>query len=302
MHIPDGFLATPVWAGLHAAAAPAVAWAARRAGRDFDENRIPMLGVMGAFVFAAQMINFPVGVGTSGHLLGGALLAQTLGPSAAAVTMTAILAIQALVFQDGGVLALGANVCNMALVGVLAGYMPLHALGCQRRRLAAFLGGALSVLAGAVLAIAELLVSGVRMPGSVVALTAGLFAVTALIEGAITSAVVGAIGAVNPDWMRQPQAALTRKAMTALGAVALLLATAGVFVASTAPDGLNSLAGKIGLGVRARVLLASPMADYEARWFASAAFGKVAAGLAGLVMIFAVTALFGKWLARRRRS
>ena len=94
-----------------------------------------MLGVMGAFVFAAQMINFPVGVGTSGHLLGGALLAQTLGPSAAAVTMTAILAIQALVFQDGGVLALGANVFNMALVGVLAGYLP-YRLGVDRRRLA----------------------------------------------------------------------------------------------------------------------------------------------------------------------
>jgi hypothetical protein len=102
--------------------------------------------------------------------------------------------------------------------------------------------------------------------------------------------------------MRQPQSALTRKALWALGAIALLLATAGVFVASTAPDGLDSLAGKIGLGERARVLLASPMPDYEARWFSSEAFGKVAAGLAGLVMIFAVTALFGKWLARRRRS
>jgi cobalt/nickel transport system permease protein len=302
MHIPDGFLATPVWAGLDAAAAPAVAWLARRAGRDFDESRIPMLGIMGAFVFAAQMINFPVGVGTSGHLLGGALLAQTLGPSAAAVTMTAILAIQALVFQDGGVLALGANVCNMALVGVLAGYLPLHALGYERRRLAAFLGGALSVLAGAVLAIAELLVSGVGMPGSVLAVTIGLFAITAVIEGAITSAVVGAIGAVNPGWMRQPQAALTSKALTALGAIALLVATGGAFVASTAPDGLDSLAEKIGLGARARVLLTSPMPDYQAHWFSSEAFGKVAAGLAGLVMIFAVTALLGKWLARRRKS
>lgn len=302
MHIPDGFLATPVWAGLDAAAAPAVAWLARRAGRGFDERRIPMLGVMGAFVFAAQMINFPVGVGTSGHLLGGALLAQTLGPSAAAVTMTAILAIQALVFQDGGVLALGANICNMALVGVLAGYMPLAALGFERRRLSAFLGGVFSVMAGAVLAIAELLVSGVGMPGSVLAVTMGLFLITALIEGAITTAVVGAIGVVNPAWIRQPHAGLTRKVLLGLGASALLLATGGAFLASTAPDGLDSLAAKIGLGERTRVLLAAPMPDYEARWFSSPAFGKVAAGLAGLVMIFAATALFGKWLERRRRS
>jgi hypothetical protein len=140
------------------------------------------------------------------------------------------------------------------------------------------------------------------MPGSVLAVTIGLFTITAVIEGAITSAVVGAIGAVNSGWMRQPQAALTSKALTALGAVALLLATAGVFVASTAPDGIYSLAAKIGLGARARVLLTSPMPDYQARWFSSEAFGKVAAGLAGLVMIFAVTALLGKWLARRRRT
>jgi len=105
VHIPDGFLATPVWASLDVAAAPAVGYMARRAQREFDDSRVPLLGVMGAFVFAAQMINFPVGIGTSGHLLGGALLAYTLGPAAASVTMTAILAIQALVFQDGGILA-----------------------------------------------------------------------------------------------------------------------------------------------------------------------------------------------------
>ena len=115
VHIPDGFLATPVWATLDAVAAPTVVYVARRAQRGFEESQAPLLGVMGAFVFAAQMINFPVGVGTSGHLVGGALLAYTLGPAAAAVVMTAILAIQALVFQDGGLLALGPNIVNMAV-------------------------------------------------------------------------------------------------------------------------------------------------------------------------------------------
>src|SRR5579863_8824413 len=121
MHIPDGFLSPPVWATLDAAAIPAVAWAARQAQTDLerpDDRRIPLLGVMGAFVFAAQMINFPVGLGTSGHLVGGALLAIVLGPSAAAVAMTAILCVQAFVFQDGGIVVLGANVFNMALAGV----------------------------------------------------------------------------------------------------------------------------------------------------------------------------------------
>src|SRR3989454_11632567 len=121
MHIPDGFLSAPVWATLDLAAIPAVGYLARRAQRGLGQTRVPLLGVMGAFVFAAQMINFPVGMGTTGHLVGGALLAFTLGPAAAAVVMSAILAIQALVFQDGGILALGSNIVNMAIVGVLAG-------------------------------------------------------------------------------------------------------------------------------------------------------------------------------------
>ena len=115
MHIPDGFLSTPVWATLDVVSAPAVAWVARRAQRDTQDHRIPLLGVMGAFVFAAQMVNFPVGPGTSGHLVGGALLTVVLGPAAASLVLTAILVLQALIFQDGGVLALGANVFNMAL-------------------------------------------------------------------------------------------------------------------------------------------------------------------------------------------
>ena len=124
MHIPDGFLSTPVWATLDVVSAPAVAWVARRAQRDTQDHRIPLLGVMGAFVFAAQMVNFPVGPGTSGHLVGGALLTVVLGPAAASLVLTAILVLQALIFQDGGVLALGANVFNMALVGVAAAYLP----------------------------------------------------------------------------------------------------------------------------------------------------------------------------------
>src|SRR3954452_10923055 len=126
MHIPDGFLSTPVWASLDLAAAPAAVLIARRARIGVDDGQAPLLGVMGAFVFAAQMINFPVGLGTSSHLVGGALLACLLGPGAAALVMTAILAIQAVVFQDGGILALGANLMNMAVAGVLAGYLPYH--------------------------------------------------------------------------------------------------------------------------------------------------------------------------------
>src|ERR1700733_14851190 len=98
MHIPDGFLSVPVWGTMDVLALPSIAWIARRAQREFDHHRfdrntIPLMGVMGAFVFAAQMINFPVGIGTSGHLVGGALLAYTLGPAPAVLVMTVIVAI-----------------------------------------------------------------------------------------------------------------------------------------------------------------------------------------------------------------
>src|SRR5260370_11169727 len=177
MHIPDGFLSTPVWGTLDVVSAPAVAWVARRAQRDTQDHRIPLLGVMGAFVFAAQMINFPVGPGTSGHLVGGALLSCTLGPAAASVVMIAILTIQSLIFQDGGILALGANIFNMALVGVAAGYLPYHLWGNGKNRSASiFLGGFCSVLVAALLAISELLLSGIAMTGTVLSGSVALFA------------------------------------------------------------------------------------------------------------------------------
>src|ERR1700751_1842827 len=169
MHIHDGFLSPAVWAPLDAAAIPAVGWIAHRAQKDTDERNIPLMGVMGAFVFAAQMINFPVGMGTSGHLVGGALLAYALGPSFAVVAMTAILAVQAFVFQDGGVLALGANVFNMAIAGVLAGYLPIHIWGATKHRKEAIFAGAfLSVMVSASLALGELLISGIAMPRPVI--------------------------------------------------------------------------------------------------------------------------------------
>src|SRR5580704_17933470 len=164
MHIPDNFLSTPVWATLDAVAIPAVGFMVKRAGRELEDTSIPLLGVMGAFVFAAQMINFPVGIGTSGHLVGGALLAYTLGRAPAVLVRTVIIAIQAFVFQDGGVLALGANVFNMVVVGVLAGYWPFHVWGANWRRLAIFAGAFLSVMVSGSLALGELLMSGAAMP------------------------------------------------------------------------------------------------------------------------------------------
>lgn len=299
MHIPDGFLSTPVWATLDVLSVPAVAYLARRAESHLEEARIPLLGVMGAFVFAAQMINFPVGVGTSGHLIGSALLAYTLGPAPAAIVMTAILAVQALIFQDGGVLALGANVFNMAFAGLLAAWLPYRCLGRGRfRKAGLFLGGALSVLVSAALAITELRMSGVAMPLPVIAVSFGLFALSGILEGAITVSVVTAIGRLNERWVRKPAGA---PLLTALATAAVLLAGAGVFFASTLPDGLDSLAARLGIASR-ETSLEAPLAGYEFPGFDAVWQRKAAAGLAGLAVVTGLCLGAGRLVSRRRRE
>ncbi len=302
MHIPDGFLSTPVWATLDVAAVPAVACLVRRAQRGFDEAKIPLLGVMGAFVFAAQMINFPVGIGTTGHLVGGALLAFTLGPAAAGVVMAAILAIQALVFQDGGILALGPNVLNMAVLGVLAGYLPFHLWGAGKwRRLAIFAGGILSVLVSALLALSELLLSGVKMPASLLGVSLALFVVSAVLEGAITLAVVQALESIQPGFVRKPGRARPF-ALGLVSVVAIMLAAVGVLFASTAPDGIERLGQQTGIAAHARALFSTPLANYQAAFVQSPSLSKAAGGLAGLALIFCVCLAIARAVARKRSA
>jgi cobalt/nickel transport system permease protein len=238
---------------------------------------------MGAFVFAAQMINFPVGNGTSGHLVGGALLSFTLGPAAASIVMTAILATQALIFQDGGLLALGANVFNMAIAGILAGYLPWALLGGSKAGV--FLGGMFSLLASAALALAELLRSGVPMPPAVLAVSIGLFVVSAIAEGAITLAIVEALEAMQPGFLRRPHAVRGRAAL-ALVAASVSFAGLGAFIASSRPDGIWKLALDAGITSHVTTLLASPLADYRLPILSSPFLSKSLAGLIGLLVVY----------------
>jgi cobalt/nickel transport system permease protein len=299
MHIPDNFLSTPVWASLDAISIPAVGLMIKRAGRDLPDTRIPLLGVMGAFIFAAQMINFPVGAGTSGHLVGGALLACALGPAPAVLVMTTILVIQAFVFQDGGVLALGANVCNMALVGVLAGYWPYHLWGSARRNSAIFAGGFLSVLASGSLALAELLISGVRMPRPLVFGSLGLFAVNAAIEGAITIAVVQALDKLNPGFVQKPGRSENR-ILVALSTAGVVLGMAGFLLASSAPDAIQNLGQT--LGIASKSSFPTPMANYSVGNFGSAWLRRATAGLTGLLLICGLCLAAARMIGRRRSA
>jgi len=196
MHIGTGFLSIPVAAGCGAIAAGAVAAGAARARKTLDERMVPVVGVMGAFVFAAQMVNFPVAAGTSGHLAGGFLLGLLCGWAPALLTMTALLAIQALVFADGGLDALGANIVNMGVMPCLLGGAARLVLGRRSLRLAAPAAGVgawLAVVLGSGMVVLEFFLSG-RLNTSALfwAMTTSMVGVHALIgivEGVVTALV-----------------------------------------------------------------------------------------------------------------
>jgi cobalt/nickel transport system permease protein len=214
MHIPDGFLAPEVAAACAVPAIGAVGYGLRRASRELDERRVPLLGVTAAFVFAAQMLNFPVAGGTSGHFLGAALAAILLGPWLAGLVLAVVLAVQSFVFADGGVTALGANILNMGVIGalVVGGLM----VGAQRvlpQRRGAFLavagvGAWLAVMAGATATAVELAISGTVPLGTVLPAMLGVHTLIGIGEAVITVAAVSAVMSTRPDVVRTlPQGA-----------------------------------------------------------------------------------------------
>jgi len=194
------------------------------------------------------------------------------------------------VFQDGGILALGANVLNMAVAGVLAGYLPYR---LWRGPIGIFAGGVLSVLTSACLALAQLLFSGVPMPRQLMWGSLGLFLVGALIEGAITLAAVRAIERLNPAAVRAPGNSGSRP-LAIIGIAAVLLVVCGILFASADPDGIQRLAAHVGV--------AAPGGNYEMPWFASAWLRKAAAGVGGLALIFGACLITGKFIARLRSA
>jgi cobalt/nickel transport system permease protein len=208
LHAPDGFLTIPVALVMWALTVAVLAFSLNRMSRTFDERAIPLLGVTAAFIFAAQMFNFPIAGGTSGHLLGGVLAAVLVGPWAGTVVMAVVVTVQALLFQDGGLVVLGANIFNMGVIGTLGGYFVYRALaramgGEQRARLpAAAIAAWLSVVAGALAMTVELAVSGttplaVALPAMLVT-----HAVIGIGEALITVAALAFVQVTRPDLLR----------------------------------------------------------------------------------------------------
>jgi cobalt/nickel transport system permease protein len=209
MHIPDGFLSTEVAATTAVVSAGVLAYSLRRADDALDDRRIPLVGVTGAFIFAAQMLNFPVAGGTSGHLLGAALAAILLGPWVACLVMAVVLTTQAFLFADGGITALGANILNMGVLGalgvgglMLAARRVLSRGGIRSRAALLAIAGAgawLAVMVGAAATALELGSSGTVPVGTAVPAMLGVHAAIGIGEAVITVAAVSAVLAARPD-------------------------------------------------------------------------------------------------------
>ncbi|HWE01544.1 MAG TPA: energy-coupling factor ABC transporter permease [Tepidisphaeraceae bacterium] len=308
MHIPDGFLNGRTAAAAGALSLAGLAVALRRT-RNLPPKRVPLMGLAAAFVFAAQMLNFPIGGGTSGHLIGGVLCAVLLGPSAAALVISCVLIVQCFVFADGGVLALGANIFNMALVSSVGGYLIFRSVyrllpGSRGRLVAVAIASWLSTVLAAVVCAGQLALSHtVPWPVAVTAM-AGVHAFIGVGEAVITVLVIHAIEQVRPDLI-DPSAPspMERRGFELIGFGLVIAIGLAVFVspfASSAPDGLDHVAQSLGFRdheAAARVI-ASPLPDYRLPGISSAAIGTALAGAAGTLMVFGV----GWTLARVLRS
>jgi cobalt/nickel transport system permease protein len=208
MHAPDGFLSLPIAAIMWVLTLVAIGISVKKTNETFDERAIPLMGVTAAFIFAAQMFNFQVIGGTSGHLLGGVLAAILLGPWAGTLVMAAVIAVQGLVFQDGGLVVMGANIFNMGVVGTLGGYAVYRALcsvfgGEQRGGIpAAGIAAWLSVVAGASAMAIELGLSGTTDIVVALAAMAGIHALIGIGEALVTMAALTFVRVSRPDLLK----------------------------------------------------------------------------------------------------
>ncbi|POX57062.1 cobalt ABC transporter permease [Streptomyces sp. Ru71] len=338
MHVPDGFINAPVSAATGVVAAGAIAVSLRGARRELDERTAPLAGLVAAFIFAVQMLNFPVAAGTSGHLLGGALAAILVGPCTGVLCVSVVLLMQGILFADGGLTALGVNITDMAIVTTVVAYAVFRGLvkvlprGRRSVTVATFAAALLSVPAAA-LAFTGIYALGGTTDVSLAKVATAMIGVHVLIglgEAAITALTVGAVIAVRPDLVygarglqqrlklrvngelvdaptpvTVPAAARTsRRKLWVTGLVtSLVLAGFVSFYASASPDGLEKVAHDQGIDAKAKEHASadSPLADYGVKDIGNARLSGGLAGVIGVGMtVVAGSAVF--WAVRRRRG
>ena len=314
MHVPDGFLDARTLISTAGLAAIGLGLALREVRRHLPARRVPLIGLAAAFIFAAQMLNFPVVAGTSGHLIGAALATVLLGPAAAIVAMTAVLLLQALMFADGGITALGANVLNLAVLAPLVA----HAVYSAVRRLAGeSLQGTLlatgfaawcSAMAAALACAAQLAASGVVAWGTVLAAMGGVHMVMGLGEAVITMLIVAVVARARPELVAPATTATApprHRAAVAYGAtlsIGLMILVAPF--ASSLPDGLAHVAERFGFAESAVAAQPALLPDYTVVPLVAASpwLATVAAGAIGALVAFAVAWFVARALATPGRT
>jgi cobalt/nickel transport system permease protein len=308
VHIPDGFLDAKVALTTGALAAAGLGVALRRARVSVPRRRVPLLGLAAAFVFAAQMVNFPVASGTSGHLVGAVLAAVLLGPSAAVIVISAVLIVQCLVFADGGLSALGANILNMGLLAGVGGWLVYRAIGrawrgSTGRLLAASFAGWCGTVIAAIACTGELALSGTAAWPLALPAMAGVHMLIGLGEGMVTALVIAAIGRARPELLDGDPVAEAEGADRFVLAYAAVIALGLVLFASPLasrwPDGLERAAEALGFAGRATApVVAAPIPEYAMPGVHVSAAATAIAGLVGAAAAFAVSWSLARSLTR----
>jgi cobalt/nickel transport system permease protein len=307
MHIPDGLLDLRTAGTTAVVSVSALTAALRRLRLGLPRRRIPLMGLAAAFIFTAQMLNFPVAGGTSGHVLGAVLAAVLLGPAAAVVVMAAVVIVQCLLFADGGLLALGANVLNMAVVAVLSGYWVYRAVlrllpGRRGLLVAAAFAAWCSTVLASICCAAELAFSGVARWGLVFPAMASVHMLIALGEAAITTLVLAAVMRARPELLDPVEDAARPSALRLLAAWGLALSVGlllfAVPFASSSPDGLARVGEALGFPRASETRpVPAPLAEYRLPGLGSASAATSAAGLVGTVVAFSLAYVLAAALA-----
>ena len=297
MHIPDGFLSLTVSIICWVLTALTLSVAISRSNKSLGERQIPLMGVMAAFIFATQMINFPVAGGTSGHLLGGALAAITLGPWAGMLVMTAVIAVQGLLFQDGGLLVMGANILNMGLITAAIGYGLYRAAEGRSRTVKLTIAGVaawLSVMAAALFVSLQLWLSGTSQLQIVIPAMLTVHALIGVGEALITVAALTFIFQTRPDLLDEHSASAQGSRGWILAGVLVTLAVLLLSpLASVNPDGLNRVAADLGF-IQTAQARSGPLAGYVVPFLQSVSLSKVAAGAIGIAVVGVIIVLLGQ--------
>ncbi len=307
MHIPDGFLSVPVSIFFWIISVAVIGYALKRVSADLGERQVPLMGVLAAAIFAGQMLNFAVAGGTSGHLIGAALATILLGPWAAMVILTCVISIQALIFQDGGLLVLGTNIFNMAIVAVTVSYMVYHTVrwlaGNKSWSIYAsgFIAAWTSVVVAALGTALELSVSGTSPANIAIPAMGGIHALIGIGEGLITVGALAFLHASRRDLLRADETGAQRgKLVWVAGlALALVLAVASP-LASKHPDGLIRVAEQYGFINSARNPIYNLIPHYLFPGIENKTLATILAAVLGTLIVFGVA--LGVAFARRRKS